>query len=247
MTEQKRCGSVVVGIRMEETGVGFFAQFEDAVVLEHYRNLRRLGRELNQTLIQRLPKKAVMECAKKLGLVRGKILVFQNENEMATLFDHCLYSYRPGGKSVIELHLEQSPPPPDSHEMALLLAMQASYYSLFSIEEVIEGKGLVVVDGLRQAKLFILDIGLGNSAAKGMLLAGRIMPIGELYMSTGALIPLQGELVDTLQSIMERLFRSREPGRKLLATPGQEAAFAAQVIRAAIKGGALEYVGYSIS
>ena len=222
--------------------MGFFAGFEDDVVLDQYRHLRQISLELNQTLVRRLPKQALRECAKKLGLLSGKTFVFGSSHEMDLLADYCLYSYRPGGNSIMELHLKQSPPPPKSDEMALLLSMMRSRYSLFSIEEVVKGIGVVLKDRLQHEKLFLMDIGLGNSAVLDLPLAGRIMPLGNLYMSTGVLVPILGKLLDLMEPILDRLFESGTQEGKLLATPGKEAAFAAQVIRAAIKAGGMDNV-----
>ncbi|MHC1743330.1 MAG: hypothetical protein AB9873_09905 [Syntrophobacteraceae bacterium] len=222
--------------------MGFFAEFEDEVVMERYRHIRRVSFELNETLVRRIPKQALRDCAKQLGMLSGKTLVFQNPNEAALLFDYCLYSYRPGGKSIMELHLTQSRPEPESDEMALLRSMMMSRFSLFSIEEVFKGIGVVLVDRLRQEKLFLLDVGMGNSGVRDLPLAGRIIPIGDLYMSTGVLLPILGKLLDAMDPILERLEQSNPHGGTLLSTPGKEAAFAAQVIRAAVRTGALNNV-----
>ncbi len=83
--------------------------FEDDELLNRYKWLREVGRNLNNHLVTLVPKAALLECGKKLGLVQGKALVLDNEEELSILFDYCLYNYRRGGKNIIERYMETSP------------------------------------------------------------------------------------------------------------------------------------------
>jgi hypothetical protein len=96
--------------------MGLISFLKDKENLEEYKRLRVAGRGLSLRIIEKLPKPAVQECAKKLGLLKGKTLVLGSEDELSVLFDYCLYNYRKGGKTAIQRFMEESPPPPDSEQ-----------------------------------------------------------------------------------------------------------------------------------
>ena len=60
-------------------------------VLDDYLYYRKLGRELNLELIRKLPKPALPECGKKLGLYKSGTLIINQDDEIAILYDHCLH------------------------------------------------------------------------------------------------------------------------------------------------------------
>ncbi|MFZ4702191.1 MAG: hypothetical protein ACOYMG_19285, partial [Candidatus Methylumidiphilus sp.] len=65
--------------------------------IDRYKQLRAIGRDLNMILVKQLPKAAVAECGKKLGIYKAGTLILNNDDEIAILFDYCLYHYRRGG------------------------------------------------------------------------------------------------------------------------------------------------------
>jgi len=219
---------------------------DDKEMLRRYKRLRNTGRDLGVILTKKVPRRAITECGKKLGLLRGKALVLRKEDELSVLFDYCLFNYRRGGKNIIERYIEESPPPPESDEMILLSAMAQSSYSLFIITEIREGYGAVIQDLLRGDSLFLMDIGIGKSGRPGIQFAGRVMPMSDFYMTSGAFIPLQGERLEKrIMSIVKRFERKKRKGDDLLFSKEQESAFSAQVIRVLLRGGALNYTVYT--
>ena len=74
-------------------------------LVERYKQLRSVSRKLNLTLIKQLPKVAVPECGKKLGIFKAGTLTLNNDDEIAILYDYCLHHYRRGGKNTIERYL----------------------------------------------------------------------------------------------------------------------------------------------
>jgi hypothetical protein len=146
------------------TSMSLMASFKkDNELLNRYKWLREVGRNLNHRLAEQLPKRALSECRKKLGLLKGNTLVLSNEDELCVLFDYCLYNYQRGGKNVINRYLETSPPPATSDKMILLKAMSDSYYSLFLVEDIQTGKGTTLRDLFRDKTLFLMDIGWGEA------------------------------------------------------------------------------------
>jgi hypothetical protein len=225
--------------------MGLISYFRNRQPLSDYRSLRETGRHLNHALVGRLPKVAIMECAKKLGLRKGKSLVLDNEHAMAVLFDYCLYSYTRGGKNVIENSLENASPGETSEEMTLLRAMVKAHYSVFLVEQIEKGAGASLFDLLRHERLRLIDIGIGSTAVRGMFFAGRLLPLGEFYITSGAFVPLPPQLVERIViPALEKFCGDARAEEAVVLSPVQEAAFSGQIIRAALKAGALDRIGY---
>jgi len=211
--------------------------------INRYQQLREKGQHLNTELINTLSKSVMIASGKKLGVVKGKAFQLGSEDELSIVFDYCLYSHRQGGNNAIERYLQNSPPPEDSDEMLLLTAMTQSFYSVFSVEEVHEGQGITVRDIVTDKSFFLMDIGLGNQAMSKLLLAGRILPLMDFNMSSGAIIPLLNKgLIEEIFGIIEKFLehKKNQTGNAIFS-PTHEAAFSAQVIRAALRDGALDY------
>jgi len=218
---------------------------KDNELLDTYKRLRNLQKALNGQFVDQLSKKSVLECAKKLGLAKGKVMIFDSPDELPALMDFCLYNSRMGGKNVIERYAQQTPPPPESDEMKVLQAMLDSYFSVFMVEQVYAGRG-VLLSSFGEEKVFLMDLGLGDTAVTGMSMAGRVLPFPDFHMSAGAFLPLYEEPVSkAVFPILEKwVLHHPDMGRTKLS-PGLSASFSAEVIRASLRAGALKSVKYS--
>lgn len=216
-------------------------------LLERYKRLRAAGLELNRHLAKELPRAALAECGKKLGLYRQGTLVFGSEHEVSVLYEYCLYNFRRGGKNVIERYRMLSPPPPQSTEMVLLGAMLKAYYSLFMATEIHDGMGAELHDVLRDAPITLLDIALGGTMSPGQFIAGRVLPFGEFQTFSGAPIPVSEAVFEEHLSpiVFKFMQHQKTDGSGRLFSPSQEAAFSAQVIRTALQAGAMDNMAYT--
>jgi len=218
---------------------------DDEALVERYKEHRKAGRDLNMALVKQLPQAAVPECGKKLGIFKAGTLILNNDDEIAVLYDYCLYHYRRGGKNTVERHLENTPPPPGSLETALLRAMLASYYSVFEIVDILPRRGGRLLDRVSGETLDLLDISLSETGSAGTLLAGRILPLADFNMSSGVLIPLPEPVyADKIKPIVRKFAKSDEPGKPRLSA-GQEAAYTAEIIRVALHAGGEDNVFYA--
>ncbi len=213
-------------------------------LLTDYLRLRQALRQLASALMTRLPNGLVAECGKQLGLrvaTRGlqrPLFVFDNAYEMSVLVDYGLYHTRRGGQTVVERSLSESPPPVDSDEETLLQAMRAVRYGLFAVEGVESGVGVQVRDLLRDESLFLVDIELSRTASPGIVLAGNIVSPAGLSMTTGAMLLVDGGLLDDLVEQLGQRFESTTVAQFRQLPPGEQSALATLVIRACLASGA---------
>ncbi|MDD5033582.1 MAG: hypothetical protein PHE55_02390 [Methylococcaceae bacterium] len=205
-------------------------------VLERYQALRKIGRELNLSLVKQLPKAAVPECGKKLGLIKAGTLILNNDDEIAILYDYCLHHYRRASKNAIERHLEQSQPPADSAEMLVLQAMVNSYHGVFRVEKILPNRGAILHDQMRDRQISLMDIGLSETGMPGIILTGRILPFADFHMSSGTMIPMtEAVYAEKIKPIIYKFLQHNTTDDRL--SPSQAASFAAQIIRVSLQAG----------
>lgn len=219
---------------------------EDDELLRTYKRIRAVQQAMNADLTSRLPKNVILESAKRLGLTRGKVLIFNSVHESSVLFDYCLYSVRTGGKTAVEWYAAKTPPPPDSDEMTVLRAMLDSYFFIFVVRRVYKGRGVLLYNFRKDEELLLIDIGFGESAVPDMVFAGRILPFRDFHMSAGAFLPLYDEPVsNAVMPVVDRWLQDHPEWGRTKLSPGLEANVSAQIIRAALKAGAMDAVEYS--
>ena len=215
-------------------------------LLDRYRQVRAVGRELNMALVKQLPRTAVPECGKKLGIFKAGTLILNNDDEIAILYDYCLYHYRRDGKTVIDRRLANTPPPPDSMDMALLQAMRNAYYSLFRILDILPHKGAKLLDLVSGETIDLVDIGMSETGSLGIFLAGRILPLPDFNMSSGTVIPVsEAVFEDRMKPVVRKFIKTQEPGQGPKLSPALDAAFTAEIIRVALHAGGSDNVFYT--
>jgi hypothetical protein len=206
-------------------------------IISLYQRLRTAGRELNNRLVQRLSRDELHEGGRKLGILRGGTLVFDTEDETSVLMDYCLYDVRRNGRNTIEQYLIDSPPDPESDEMTCLRAMQQAIYSLFVVESVERGLGVIVRDFLSQEVLLVVDMGFGSTAQPGLVFASRLLHHDGFSMTGGAALPVAVLPADQRGAMTKKL--------SVATTPDDDGYFdPAPLIRACLSGGCSSRVQY---
>jgi hypothetical protein len=197
-------------------------------------------------LVKQLPKAAVPECGKKLGIFKAGTLILNNDDEIAILYDYCIYHYRRDGKTVIDRYLLNSPPPADSVDMEVLQTMRSAYYSLFKIMDILPHKGARLLNLVDGETIDLIDIGISETGSPGIFLVGRILPFPDFNMSSGTLIPVPETVYeDRMKAVVNKFIKTQEPGQRSKLSPALEAAFTAEIIRLALHAGGEDNVFYT--
>jgi hypothetical protein len=182
-----------------------------AGIISLYKHLRTVGRTLNHKLVERLSKDVLHEGGKKLGILQRNTLVFDSEDETAVLMDYCIYDVYHNGRNAVEQFLIDSPPAPESDEMACLRAMQHAVYSLFVVESVMRGFGATVRDLVSNKSIVIVDMGFGSTAKPGLVFASRLLFHDGFVMTGGAALPIGVLPEDQRQPVTQMLARAVTP------------------------------------
>ena len=171
-------------------------------MVPRYQHLRQISKKLNTDVVRTLSQDMLLAGGRALGVLKGKTLVMDSYDDGDLLMDYCLYNVHRDGMNAVQLYLANHRPPDGSDELFLLTAKTQAYYSVFLVQEVVKQTGLKLLDMLTQTTLFLMDIGLSNTAQKGLCLAGRMIPLGDYWMCSGTAIGLSKIDLQSIRSIL---------------------------------------------
>jgi hypothetical protein len=212
-------------------------------LVDRYECFRRISRQLHSTLLNYLPKKALKKCAKKLGISKSGVFVFQQEHEADVLMDYCIYDYYEGSINTVSRYMMQHPPTAGSDEYLVLKAMSESYYSIIQVEDIVDGVGIRAHDPLRDKRFLLVDIGLSRTAIEGLVIAARFISFEDFAMTSGAALPVDA---DTLIKIMDLLTQRfvEGPDKCRDFSVKQKADLSASIIRLCLESEASSRIAY---
>lgn len=209
--------------------------------VERYKRLRLAGRRLNQRLTATVPRRAMEDIGRALDILRNGTLIFGSKHVTNVHMDCCLYDWMEGGRSLVRKFAEESPPPEGSDEREVIEAYLRARYSLLRVEECVPGAGVRATDILRDREIFLLDMGMSSCPGiEGGAVASRIIPIGEFWMTSGAILPMGDNACEALLIDL--------PREEYYVTSVDEAQdtpeFVLAVVRSCLRSGAADLVRY---
>lgn len=213
------------------------AASKDAVpkdIVARYRRLRSIRLRLNDELVHRLSTETLKEGAKRLGILRDETFVFDNEDESSVLMDYCIYDVYRKGRNAVDQYLCDTPPDPDSDEMASLHAMQHATYTMVAVLRVEPGIGCHVRNLFTEETRLLVDIGFSKTAQPGVTMMTRLLDFGDFVVTGGAALPLgilDNDELDQWQ-------------RELCAGVNDDRFDPAPLIRACLQKGASSHIRY---
>ena len=213
-------------------------------LLAKYQRLRHAGRELNNKLMKLVTRHALDWAGTQLGIRQGGTFVFDDECEMDVVMDCCIFDYRRNGKSVVQQYLAKSGSRLSADEATILKAMHSPRFSIFAVADTTPGLGVTLHDTLRNDRVFVVDVGLGSTAKKGEIMAGRLISPDGLTMTTGAIQPVGAGAIDEIGDQIDDLFANRSTDLSELSSK-QLARFATTVIRACLNNESTTRVRYA--
>jgi hypothetical protein len=194
-----------------KSGLSPATNFPD--ILTHYQRLRPIRLRLNNLLVARLSHGALEEGAKKLGILRRGMFVFDNEDQSSVLMDYCIYDVYRKGRNAVDQYLLDRPLDADSDEMACLQAMQRAIYTMIVVLRIEPDVGCQIRDLFSGETRLLADIGFSQTAQPGLLFATRLLDFGRFVTTTGAALPVGILSSDQLDEWQRRLRAGAENGR----------------------------------
>lgn len=213
-------------------------------LVSHYKEIRRIICDLqNGALLNYISKKTLDVCGKKLGVLKNNTFILDDMDQMGVVMDYCIYDHREDGLNAVTRYKADSQLDPDSEEYKVVNAMSESFYMLVQVEEVQPGIGAIVNDLMGDRQFLLVDMGLGRTAAKGMVIATRLLPFEYFVTTSGAVLPVDRE---TLEEIFDYAFQhyGTEDGEYIEVDIRQRADLTAAIIRICLEANASDYIQY---
>ena len=195
--------------------------------------------DLNHRIIKTIPRQAYDDVGDAIGILHNGVLEFDSTDMTSVLMDCCLYDWFENGENVVQRYSEMYPAKPGTDECHLLNAYLQAKYRLLVVQSAVSGAGLHCQDVLNSGELFLMDLGLSQSA-KGddnTALATRTIPLGEYWMTSGAGLPINSK-----KAALDALGRIESGKQKSFEGPGSVALW---IVRACLAAGAADYVTYA--
>ena len=212
-----------------------------AETIDRYRKFRAISRTHNSDALKFVSSEALMEQARRLGIVRGRTLILDSEDEFTLVYDLALYGCQGGRKRPLDRYASSQRLSSDSDEARVLEAMLAARFVLIRLERRHPEAGLIVADLLSDEEFWLVDEGLEASMPVGFKIATRVFSPEDFHMAAGAFVPLQSLFL--LSALARRPLLSR-------MNPDEAAhdrRFAEAIYREAIHAGAMERVRFQDS
>jgi hypothetical protein len=217
------------------------AQRSRAEIIDRYRKFRAISRTHNSCALKCMSSEAFMEQARRLGIVRGRTLILDSEDELALVHDLALYGRQGGRKRPLDRYASSQRLSSDSDEARVLDAMLSARFVLIRLERRHPEAGLIVTDLLRDEEFWLVDEGMEASMPVGFKIATRLFSPEDFHMAAGAFVPLEGVI------LMSALARRPLLSRMNVDEAGQDRRFAEAIYREAIDAGAMERVRFQDS
>ena len=213
-------------------------------LVARYKEIRKVIFKLqNEDLIRYISKKAFDVCGKKLGVLKNKTFILDDMDDIGVVMDYCIYDYREDGLNAVALYKADSQLDPDSEEYKVVNAMSESFYTIVQVKNVLPGVGTRVNDVMGDKQFLLVDLGLGKTAEKGLVLATRLLPFEDFVTTSGAALPVD---LETLEEIFDFAFEQygSEDGEYIDLDIRQRADLTAAIIRKCLEANASDYIQY---
>ena len=213
-------------------------------LVARYKELRKIMCDLqNDTLLKYVSKRALDVCGKKLGILQNNTFVLDDMDQIGVVMDYCIYDYREDGINAVSQYIADSQLDPDSDEYTVVNAMSESFYMLVQVENTMPGVGAIVNDLMGDRQFLLIDLGMGRTAVKGMVIATRLLPFEGFMTTSGAALPVN---METLEEIFDYAFQhyGTEDGEYIEVDIRQKADLTAAIIRMCLEANASEHIRY---
>jgi hypothetical protein len=209
-----------------------------ADILARYRRLRTAIRAHHSACMDLTSMETLLQHGRKLGLARGRTFVCEDEDELTFVFDLALHTAPPDKTRLIDRYARTAKVEPGSDEGLALEAMRRARFVVVAVERHHPIAGIVVTDMAAEEELWLVDEALETSAPHDLVLAMRLYPVGEFWITAGVITPVVAE------HVVEAVAAIPWSRRGTLQEAMQDRRFAAALYRAAIADGSSACVGY---
>ena len=126
-------------------------------VLARYRQLREISKKHHHDILKLISGDAMLQQARRLGLVQGRTLILDDMEEMSYVFDLAIYTAPPGRSRAIDRYARSAQLPPGSDEALMLEAMRAARFAILILGRRHDAAGVIATDLFRRTDVWLVD------------------------------------------------------------------------------------------
>jgi hypothetical protein len=208
-------------------------------LLARYLHLREISKGLHEEVLKSISGDALLSCARRLGLAQGKTLLLEDMDEMYYVYDLAIYTAPADRSRAIDRYARSAKFDARSDERRMVEAMQASQFAILLIEQRHDVAGLIATDVVRNAKVWLLDVGLESSMEDGELIATRLLTPGPFSMTAGVNVPFEIEMLEPVCALLpQRMAKDK------LTRIADDRRFAEAVYKVGLADGVMDRFAY---
>src|SRR6185437_12318556 len=114
--------------------------------LQRYRHLRAINKQQQSAALNSVSTTALLDCARRLGLARGRTITLGSDDEMNLVYDLVVHAGLGGRSSAIARCAAKMQPPPGSDEDKMLIALRSARFAVLQTQRHDKTIGLHVRD-----------------------------------------------------------------------------------------------------
>jgi hypothetical protein len=163
---------------------------KETPLVKKYKQYRKAGTALHSQIMKScLDEHVIPEATRLLGLRKGRIIVLDDEDDLASVMDFALHDYRWEGKSAVQRYRAEVGGK-TAVEQELLAALEAATTSLFRIDSIRKADRMLFLTDLLAAEpgdpIPLIDVGFSETAVPRTLVFTRLVRLADFNMSAGA-------------------------------------------------------------
>lgn len=223
------------------------ASAEHATRIARAEKLRAAARTLLAEIQPGLESEHLLQASALLNLARDGALIYPQELVGPVLIDFCLFNMLRKGRNAIQTYAEDKARAGvvlEGGSGEVLEGLLHARYSVIGITEVTPGRLIKARDLYYERSIEIYDEGLAASAARGLVLATRLVPLGDFEMLAGGALPITMEVAFLLVRSLSPLLGKNWLRNLGSLGPEKQRDMVVHIIRQAITTGALKRIRY---
>lgn len=200
-------------------------------LLRRYRHLRAINKRQQTDALDCVSQATLLDCARRLGLARGRTLILEDFDEMTLVFDLVVHAGIGGRARAIDRYAAKARPAAGSDDELMLAAARKAKFAVWKVERRHEVAGLHIVDVLTGDTFWLIDEALEATSHDGQMCASRLMAIEDFVVTCGAFVPIDAFVLMEAHRSMPRW----SPASRTDMV--QDSRFALGIYRAAVRTG----------
>lgn len=188
--------------------------------IEEYRTIRETGKDLTSKIFKfaLINKDEIIYAANLLGFWNGRALVYGSNEDFDTIADFLIFEKLKHNIPVFRRFHNSNPELTDLEQenMKGILNYHSSLFQITSIDSKANTLALLDLLSANRQEFKLMDVGMSKSTSVGLIFYSRLLPIQDIYMTSGVSFGFDKSYKDKLFSAIS--LATLKKRRKLTST-----------------------------